>query len=333
MASILRRITGKSKSKSSQIQRAVMPVQRRLDEIKPVTQEREKPTSIADISIKDLEKMVYDYVSEFQSKVKRVKEISLSIKELLKLSKTGEIPEFAHNLIRDELGIHLSISLEEVFSIRESLELAKAKAKLEWAKEKISMAINTTSTIVSPQSQKREESEYVRAYSDIAQSDFLADQNSREKIYSLQRWENLISKIDTALSQLPVEDETEIIEQYLSMLKEKSSIGFTAEIEKRIALCQQRLTAISDKWASVRRSQIEKILNLELEASRINEEIKEFEARYSVGEISQQLYEEKISSLQTRLKKVNQEKTRLRSSIDDMDMKMFRCSELLRGYV
>jgi len=235
----------------------------------------------------------------------------------------------------DEIGTQLSVSVEDVFRLRESLELAKAKAKLEWAKEKVSTPLPTTPIMESPPTQKLEDLKYVRAYSDVVQSDFFADETSRVKVYStgLQKWEYLISKIDMALSMLPIEDETGIIEQYLSILKEKISAGpKTAEMEKSLSLCQQRLNAISERWASIRRSQIEKIMNLELESSRVNDEIKELEVRYSVSEISQQLYEVKISSLQTNLRKVEQEKSKLRSSMDDMDMKIFRSSELSRGY-
>ncbi|MBS7614699.1 hypothetical protein KEJ18_03080 [Candidatus Bathyarchaeota archaeon] len=335
MASILRRVVRKSKSDSPQIQKTILPVQKRLDEIKPVPQEKENSVSIAEVSIKELENIVENCIFEFQSKVKRVKEISLSLEELLKLLKTSEIPETAYNLIMDELGTQLSITVEEVFRLRESLEIAKAKAKLEWAKEKVSTPIPATSTIETSPSQKLEDLKYVRAYSDVIQSDYFADEASRVKVYSLglQRWEYLISKIDMALSALPIEDETGIIEQYLSILKGKTNVGPKAtEIEKAISLCQQRLNAISEQWTSIRRNKIEKIMNLELEASRINDEIKELEVRYAVGEISQQLYEVKISSLQTNLKRIEQEKAQLRSSIDDMDMKIFRSSELTRGY-
>jgi len=335
LASILKRVRRKSKSESVQKQRAIVPVQKRLDEVKPAPQEKEKPVSISEVSIKDLENVVDYFIQEFQSYVKRVKEISLSLEELTKLSKSGDIPETAYNLIMDDLGTQLSVSVDDVFRLRESLELAKAKAKLEWAKEKVSTPLPTTPSIESPPTQKLEDLKYVRAYSDVVQSDYFADETSRVKVYSLglQKWDYIISKIDLALSTLPIEDETGIIEQYLSILKEKISVGpKTAETEKALSLCKQRLNTISERWASIRRSQIEKLMNLELELSRINDEIKELEVRYSVGEISQQLYEVKISSLQTNLKKVEQEKSGLRSSMDDMDMKIFRSSELSRDY-
>ena len=309
------------------------PIQRRLDEVKPAPQEKEKTIFVPEVSIKQLENEVDEYLVEFQSYVKRVKETSLSLEELAKLSKSGDIPETAYRLIMDELSTQLSISVEDVFRLRESLELTKAKAKLEWAKEKVSTPSPTTSSIESPPAQKPEDLKYIRAYSDVVQSDYFADETSRVKVYSLglQKWEDLISKIDSALSSLPIEDETGLIEQYLSIIKEKINIGSkTSEIEKDFSLCRQRLSSISDRWAVIRRSRIENIMNLELEESHVNDELKELEVRYSVGEIAQQFYEVRISALQTNLKKVKQEISELRSSMDDMDMKIFRSSELSR---
>jgi chromosome segregation ATPase len=310
------------------------PAQRRLDEAKTASQAKNNLVPISEVSIKDLDDQVNEYLKEFQSHVKRVKELSLSLEELTKLTKTGEIPETAHALIMDELGNQLSVAVEDVFRLRESLELAKAKAKLEWAKEKVSTPAPTAPVITAaPQAPKNVNLQYVRAYSDVIQSDFFADETSRVKMASigLQRWEYLISKIDSALSTLPIEDETGIIEQYLSLIKEKSAIGSkSAEMEKAFSLCRQRLSSISDGWTALRRSKIEKIMNLELEASQAKDEIKELEVRYSVGEVFQQLYEVRINSFQTNLKKVEYEITESRSSLDDMDMKIFRCSELLR---
>lgn len=333
MANILSRIRRKPSAASAQKLRTPTPAQRRLDEVKSTSQSKGNLIPISEVSIKDLYNEVDEYLKEFQSYVKRVKELSLSLEELAKLSKTGEIPETAHALIIDELGNQLSVSVEDIFRLRESLELAKAKAKLEWAKEKVSTPAPIAPVIAAPQAPKNVNLQYVRAYSDVIQSDFFADENSRVKMVSvgLQRWEYLISKIDSALSTLPIEDETGIIEQYLSLVKEKSAIGpKTAEMEKAFSLCRQRLGTISDSWGALRRSNIEKIMNLELEVSRAKDEIKELEVRYSVGEVFQQLYEVRISSLQTNLKKVEFEVTESRSSLDDMDMKIFRCSELLR---
>jgi hypothetical protein len=331
LASFFESIRNKLAVGSAQKQKNATPIQRRLDEAKATPQEKEKP--VPEVTIKQLENEVDDYIKEFQLYVKRIKETSLSLEELAKLLKSGDIPETAYRLIMDELGTHLSVSVEDVFKLRESLELAKAKAKLEWAKEKVRTPTPPTPTVETLPAQKSLNPQYVRAYSDVVQSDYFTDETSNVKIYSsgLQRWEKLISKIDSALSSLSIEDETGIIEQHLSMIKEKITIGSkSAEMERAFSLCRQRLSSISDRWASIRRSQIEKIMNLELEASRVKEEVKELEARYSVGEVGQQFYEVKISTLQTNLKNVEQEISGIRTSLDDMDMKIFRSSELLR---
>jgi chromosome segregation ATPase len=334
LVGFLDRIRGKSATGSTQKQKIVAPAQRRLNEVKPTSQEKERPISVPEVSIKQLEGEVDDYLKEFQSYVERVKETSLSLEELAKLSKSGEIPETAYELIMDELGTQLSGSVEDVFRLRESLELAKAKAKLEWAKEKVITHASAVPTVEPAPTQKSTELKFIRAYTDVVQSDYFADETSRVKIYSLglQRWEGLISKIDSAMSSLPIEDETGIIEQYLLIIRKNLPIGSkSSEMEKAFSLCQQRLGSVSDRWASMRRSQIEKIMNLELEASRIKDEIKEIEVRYSVGEMAQQFYEIKMSSLQTNLKKAEQEISSIRTFLDDMDMRIFRCSELSRG--
>ena len=70
-------------------------------------------------------------------------------------------------------------------------------------------------------------------------------------------------------------------------------------------------------------------MNLETEASKIRDQIKEFEARYSVSELTQSMFERENSELQINLKKVEQEISSIRRYIDDMDMKIFKASELL----
>ena len=69
-------------------------------------------------------------------------------------------------------------------------------------------------------------------------------------------------------------------------------------------------------------------MSLELEATNVKDEIKEAEVRFSVGEVEQELFERKMSVLQSTLKKVEKEISEIRSFIDDMDMKIFRCTEL-----
>jgi len=284
--------------------------QRQLDAFQPPPQEEKKRLPAQKISIKDLESEVNEYLRDFQSCIKRIKETSLILDELMRLLKSGEISENAYRLILNELDELLSSSIEDMFSLREALELARARAKLERAKEKIGLMKNP-------------------AFREIVER----TSPSKQDIYpiSLQKWEDLISKIDVALSSLSIEEEASITERYLSLLKEKLSLkARREEIEKGILICRQRLRSISDKWTSIRHEKIEQIMNLELKASQLRDEIKETEVRFSVGELDQATFEEKMSILQGTLKKVEREISNTRNSIDDMDMKIFRCSELLR---
>jgi len=305
-----KRLRRKSSSDLLQKNRAVNPFQRQLDAFQTPPQEEKKRLPVQEISIKELESEVNKYLKDFQSYIKRIKETSLRLDELTKLLKSGEISENAYRLIMNELGELLSLSVEDMFSLREVLEIARARAKLEWAKEKIGLMENPTLRELVERSAP-----------------------SKQDFYplSLQRWEDLISKIDDALSSLSIEEEASITERYLSLLKEKLSLkARREEVEKGISICQQRLSSISDRWASIRRNKIEQIMNLELKASQIKDEIKETEVRFSVGELDQSTFEAKMSTLQGTLKKVEREISDTRNSIDDMDMKIFRCSELLR---
>jgi hypothetical protein len=289
---------------------------------------------ISEVSAKQLEGDVDGYLKDFQSFVDEVKETSLGLEELSKLVKSGDISEAAYKLIVNDLGAHLAISIEDIFRIRAALELTRAKAKLEWAKEKVSSP--TPQPVSKPRSESKEQVDlqYIRGYSDVVQSDYFSDEASRMTIYQmgLARWEGIISKIDSVLGSLPIEDEAAIIEQYLSIIREKLSLGSkSADVERGMSVCKLRLDSISERWAMIRRSQIEKIMDLELEVSHLNDEIKELEVRYSVGEILQQAYESRMSTLQTNLKKAEKNIAEVRTLIDDMDMKIFRCSELTRG--
>jgi len=259
-----KRLRRKSSSDLLQKNRAVNPFQRQLDAFQTPPQEEKKRLPVQEISIKELESEVNKYLKDFQSYIKRIKETSLRLDELTKLLKSGEISENAYRLIMNELGELLSLSVEDMFSLREVLEIARARAKLEWAKEKIGLMENPTLRELVERSAP-----------------------SKQDLYplSLQRWEDLISKIDDALSSLSIEEEASITERYLSLLKEKLSLkARREEVEKGISICQQRLSSISDRWASIRRNKIEQIMNLELKASQIRDEIKETEVRFSVGE-------------------------------------------------
>lgn len=225
--------------------------------------------------------------------------------------KSGEISENAYSLIVNELGEHLSISIKEMFRLRKILELARARAKVEWAKEKTGLA-----EFEAPERQRM-----------LKDDTFLR----RELFSSLYKWEDVISKIDAALSSLTVEEEASIIERYLSFPRERlNQKERSGEIEGAEAACQQRLDSISERWASIRRDKIEKVLNLQPKVFKIKEEIEEVELRFAVSELKQSTYEYRMSILQGSLKQVEREISDVRNYVDEMDVKIFRCLELLK---
>ena len=317
----------KSSSTSSQKGRDANSLQRQLDRFQPPPpQEESRPLSQA-TTFREIDGEASEYLGDFQSYVNQIRETSLRLEELTKLLKSGDISESSYSLIMDELGGQLSSSVMRVFELREVLELAKAKAKLEWAKEKVSTPPSLMGTLESMSTQS------VKRYKDVVESDYWREDFTAQKVYTtnLQRWVDLISKIDTALSSLPIEEETAIIEHYLSFINEKLSLEAGSDMLKAgLSVCQQRLGSISERWGVIRRSRIERVMNLELEATNLKDEIKEAEVRFAVGEIEQELFERKMSVLQSTLKKVENEISGIRSSLDDMDMKIFRCTELSR---
>jgi chromosome segregation ATPase len=322
----LKRLRRKSSTNSLQKEGVLDTLQRQLDTFQPPPPQEKRRPLVSEVSIKEIENEVNDYLKSFESYVKRIKDNSLGLEELTKLLKSGEISENAYMLIMDELGVQLSQSVEDIFRLREVLELARAKAKLEWAKEKIGAHQTSPGTFES--ARKR----YAGRDKDVVQSDFLREPESGQAIPpSLYRWEVLVSEIDGALSSLAIEEETAIIEQYVSLIKEKLALeARSEEIEHAVSVCRQRLNSISERWASIRRSQVEQIMNLELESSQVKDQIKELEVRFHVAEISQDKFERRMSDLQGGLRKVERKISDVRRFIDDMDMKIFRCSELLR---
>jgi hypothetical protein len=286
--------------------------QKQLDSFHEAPQEKKSPPTWS-ASMIQLESEVTDELKAFESHVKEIKETSLKLEQLTKMLQSGEISENVHKLIMDELGNLLSKSVEEIFRLREMLELAKVKAKLEWTKEKIGL--------------KDFESE---EYHSLLQYDGYV-KGHMDLLAPISTWESMISKIDAALSSLTIEEEASIIERHLSFVKEKFATETgSVEVQRVKALCQDRLNLISERWASVRRDKIEQAVNLELKASELKEDLKEAEARFSVGELDQRSFEYKVGALQASLKNVAKETSEIQSHIDDMDMRIFRCSELLR---
>lgn len=285
--------------------------QKQLDVYQEPPQDR-KSSSGSGVSTNQIENEAEKDIEALQSHIEDVKLVSLQLEELRKMLRSGEISESTCGLLKAELGDQLSMSLEGIFRLREGLELSRAKAKLEWAREKMELR----------------EFERLRTSATIT-----GDTYMERKLYSpVRRWEEIVSKIDAALSSIPIEEETSIIDQYVSLIKEGLSAKSGSEnVTRAEALCRQRLNSISDKWASTRRNKIEQAMNLQIKSSQTKEEIQEIKVRFAVGEIDQGVYEYRMSNLQGRLKKVEKQISDIRDHIDEMDMRIFRCSELLRG--
>jgi hypothetical protein len=172
----------KSSADSTQKPKIGIVTQRRLDKVRPPPQQAQKPELVSEVSVKQLENDVDSSLKDFQLYVEKVKETSLGIEELSKLVKSGEISEAAYKLIVNDLGAQLALSIEDIFEIRESLELARAKAKLEWAKQKVSLPAPQPISRHKSESEEEANLQYIRAYSDVVQSDYFSDEASRTTI-------------------------------------------------------------------------------------------------------------------------------------------------------
>jgi len=286
------------------------PLQIRLDSFRTPPPRKSQPSPSVN-SAEPIEDETIEVIDAFQSHFKNVKETSLKLDEARRMLKSGEVGEDMCRLIVDELGEQLSTTAEEMYKLRESLELARARAKLERAKEETELK-----WVLTPE----------------RQDTLRRDAYLRRKLYApLHRWQEVTSKIDTALASLTIEEEASIIQQCLSLMREKPDPHTLAdENERRKRLCQQRLDAVSDKWASIRRDKIEQIFNIEQNASQITQEMREVETRFAVGELNQDVFEYRIGALRGALKRFEKEILDTQNCLDEMDKKIFRCSELLK---
>ena len=291
----------KSKKRSSR-NRVSDPFQKQLEF--HVTSQKKRRFPSEAFSFKQMEDTVKEDLEIFQTHMKEVREASLELEELENMLRSGEITKNTYDVIRAELGERMASSLEEIFKLKESLELAKAKAKLEWMKKKAEMR---SAGIM-------EEHVHTEQYG-----------------YSpASRWEKLISSIDEALSSLTMDEEISFLEQYLSMTKEGNPSKERLEaIERARELCRKRLESIRENWNSTRREKIEKMIRLEHEASQLKEQIRETEVRFAIGYYDENAFEARMSDLKATLQRVEREISKIREYVDEMDRKVFRCSELL----
>lgn len=329
MIGFLKRFRKKSSKGKPQNSGGISAIQTRLYGDYSTNDMTKRRYPFTGMSAKQLDQEVDKYIKDFHTYVNKVKESLLGFNELKKLLESGVISDIANSQIMEEMFTELSIMIGTIFELREALELGRAKTKLEWAKQKV----RTPTDASAPTYINRMVGVNISTKNSYPSNKRLnSSSNSDYGTYSsnLTLWENLSSKIDGALSSLLVEDEAKIVEQYLSITTERPHLmTASANIERGLLICKQRLDSISERWASTRRSQIEKILSLELDISQTKEAIKEFEARFAVGEISQIAFEDKMSTLKTKLRNFEKEVSDIRSFIDDMDMKLFKCSEIL----
>lgn len=286
------------------------PSQTRLDSFRTPPQEapQSPPSAVSTGLIEDGAREVID---AFQSRLESVKETSLKLDEARRMQKAGEISEGACRLVMDGLGGQLFATVNEMYRLREALALAGARARLEWAKEETELK-----EFVTPERQDMLE----------------RDVSLRRKLYApLHRWEGVVSKVDAALASLAIEEEASIIQQCLSLMREKPHSPRSGdESERRKRLCQRRLDAVSGKWASIRRDRIGQIINMEANASQIAQEIEEVEARFAVGELDEDAFEYRIGALRGSQEKLKKKILDTQNYLNEMNGKIFRCSELLR---
>jgi len=317
---------GSEREQDFQVHRSLAGLRTAVDASQPLSHhKREKSPPAIEVSASRVKDDVDSCLEDFQNCMKRVGDATLRLEELAKLFKSGEITQASYELLLSDLGERLFLSVQEAFRLRESLELARARAKMEGAKMTASFPARSHET-------EATDLKYVRGFRDVVESDYWSEAGSGKTVspLGLQQWEGLVSKIDSVLSSLSVEKEAAIIHQYLALLKGEPSTGAAhPESKEALAMFQKRLLSVSDKWTSMKRSKVERIMDLRLQASEMEDRIKEVEARFSVGELSQTTFEYELNSLKGSLKKLKDEISDIRSQIDDVDTKIFRASDLL----
>jgi len=296
-----------------------------IQRLPPQGQEMPKPGHEA--STTHLKDEVDNGIEDFQDCIGRVDETTLRLEELAKLFRSGEISQAAYDTIRTDLGQRLFLLVQEAYALRESLELARARAKLEWSKKRVGLPTRSAETEAAAADLR-----YVRGFKDVLESKYWSEAGSGHMVDSLglEEWEGLVSKIDNVLSSLGVKKEAALIQQYLALLKDRPWSGAANDKSKEaVAMFQKRLRQVSERWTSIRREKVERMIAVELQASQAEDEIKELEARFSVGQLSQQEFEYGVSGLKATTTKLKREISDIRSQIDETDTRIFRASEIL----
>ncbi|MCX8170577.1 MAG: glycosyltransferase family 39 protein [Candidatus Bathyarchaeota archaeon] len=277
-----------------------------LDDFLKSSEEDKKMDSSINFE-QSISKEVEEATRTFNLLLNDLQEIFLEIKEVENMFKSNEVSENTYRLIISSLGGEALKKIQDIYAIREKLDLIKARAKVEWAREKIEL-----SRLLSLEGQRILE----------------WDTHLRKSVYApLNMWENVISIIEKSLSSLTIERELSIIEQTLFIIKKKH-LSLPAEIiEGCRKICEQRLNAISKIWSSDRRSVIEKISSIEEKISQIKEEIREIEIRFAVGEFNRDTFEQMLSNLQGSLKSMEEDYSKMKNHLQEIDEKLFKCLE------
>lgn len=255
-------------------------------------------------------------VSELKSCVEQMKQLSAKMEELSRLQRSGEVHQSLYEPIRSEVNSRLMASFKSFLQLRDDLEVDRVKMKLEWARLKLGL---------------REVEESMRRLGvEPTHYSFELRHEGHGDIVAL---ESCMKDVEEALGLLSFESELSLYEHLASLFGEGAQLqpSQREELEKIRDGYLRHLDSILRKWAQMRQDKVRELESLQAKASRIDEEAREVEARFMVRELEESEYEGRMSRLRGVLKEVKENIHRLRSYIDDVDVRMFRCMELVRG--
>ncbi|MBS7615551.1 DUF362 domain-containing protein, partial [Candidatus Bathyarchaeota archaeon] len=195
-------------SKTNTVSRQIIAV-----ESKPISAKEEKKVVLfSEISLKQLEEEIKDKTSKFQQHVKQIEEASIRLDEASKLLDSGEISKNIYDVLMADLAKQLTSSVETLIAMRENLELIRSRAMIERSKN-VGAEDKTIAIQKQPPKQEVEDLRFVRGYKDVVESQLWT--GAGQTVYSptLEKWDTLISEIDSALSSLPIDKELKIIEK------------------------------------------------------------------------------------------------------------------------
>jgi len=277
-----------------------------LDSFLKSSVKNEKADALTSLE-QNISREVEETTNAFNLLLNALQDIFLKINEVEKMLRSGEINEKVYYLLMGSLAKESLIKINNIYALRDRLELIRARAKAEWAKEKMEI-----STFLSSENQRILE----------------WDTHLKKSFYrSLNVWENIVSLVEKSLSYLTIERELLIIEQYLSLIKKHVSLP-TEIIEECQKICEQRLNAILKNWSVSRRNIIEEISNIEEKISQMREKIREIEIRFAVGEFTKEAFEHMLSNLQLSLKSMEEDSLKMKKYLQEIDEKCLKVSRM-----